>query len=386
MQTMCMGPLFDHGNQIGGQKETMADREPKYLKVIEWVKDNIATGKFKYGDRMMSEKELSEKFGLSRQTIRHATGELVNQHLVTRVQGSGTYIGSSYMPVREEQYMSVAVVSTFYESYIFPPTLKGIESVLSAENYSMQVSFTDNRVSREEEILKNILAKDSIDGLIVEPAKSALPNPNLRYYREIRNRHIPIIFFNAEYPGLDAPCVRFDDVEMGRRAASVLIQNGHRKIAGIFKADDGQGRLRYEGYYRAVHDAGLETDQENVIWIDTPEILNLDAIGAYLLQRIDDCTGVVCYNDEAAYQMVEIAAKHGMKVPEDLSVIGIDDANVASICRVPLTTFPHPKEELGRKVASNLLNMIKNPEFDGNFRFVTDPVYRKSVCDLTKRS
>ncbi len=360
----------------------MAERIPKYQTVIDWVKENIASGKMKYGDRMPSEKDLAEQFGLSRQTIRHATGELVNLHLVTRVQGSGTYIGSTYMPVREEKYMSVAVVSTFYESYIFPPTLKGIERVLSEKNYSMQVSFTDNRVHREEEILKNILLKDNVDGIIVEPAKSALPNPNIRYYKEIQDRHIPIIFFNAFYPEIQAPCVRIDDVEMSRRASEMLIQNGHRKIAAIFKADDGQGRLRYQGYMNALLAAGLDFDQNNIVWIDTPAVRYLADIGEYILHRIDDCTGVVCYNDDVAAQLIDIADRNGISVPEQLSVVGIDDANIAGIGKVPLTTFPHPKEKLGIKVAENLIHMIENPEFDGNYLFTSEPVIRDSVQNL----
>ncbi len=357
----------------------MADREAKYQKVIEWIREQIASGALRYGDRMPSEKQLSEQFGLSRQTIRHATGELVNQHLVTRVQGSGTYIGSTYMPIREEKFMSVAVVSTFYESYIFPPTLKGIEGVLSANRYSMQVSFTDNRIDREEEILKNILMKDNVDGLIVEPAKSALPNPNLRYYKEIQDRHIPIIFFNAFYPELNVPCVRIDDVKTAEKATQYLIDQGHRRIAAIFKADDGQGRLRYQGYLSALSKAGLSADQENVIWIDTPALLNLSAIGDYLMQRIGSCSAVLCYNDDAAHQIEEIAQSCGREVPKDLSIIGIDDANIARISRVPLTTFPHPKEALGAKVAENLLKMIELPEFDGNYLFETELMKRESV-------
>ena len=162
----------------------MADQEAKYLKIIDWVKQEIAGGLLQSGDRLPSEKELSDRFGLSRQTVRHATGELERQHIVTRVQGSGTYVGGIRQPVREPKYMSIAVLSTFYESYIFPPTLKGIERVLSKNGYAMQVSFTDNRVTREREMLRQILEKDSVDGLIVEPAKSALPNPNLEMYQE----------------------------------------------------------------------------------------------------------------------------------------------------------------------------------------------------------
>lgn len=360
----------------------MANREPKYQKVVDWVKENIASGNLKYGDRMMSENELSEKFGLSRQTIRHATGELVNQHLITRVQGSGTYVGGSYLAARKKRYMNVAVISTYSDSYIFPLTLKEIGSVLVAHHYTMQLFFTDNRIDREEEILKSILEKDDVDGLIVEPAKSALPNPNLHYYREIQNRRIPVIFFNAQYPEIKAPCVRLDDVEVARRATDLLIQKGHHRIGAIFDSDDGQGRLRYAGYLQAIREAGLEIHEEDVVWADTPEIHDLEVVGGYLLHRLNDCTGVICYNDEVAYQLVNIALKNGMSVPQDLSIVGIDDANLAEICPVPLTTFPHPKDQLGRKVAENLIRMIDNPEFDGNYLFLTEPVIRKSVCNL----
>ncbi len=363
----------------------MADQEAKYLKIIDWVKQEIAGGLLQSGDRLPSEKELSDRFGLSRQTVRHATGELERQHIVTRVQGSGTYVGGIRQPVREPKYMSIAVLSTFYESYIFPPTLKGIERVLSKNGYAMQVSFTDNRVTREREMLRQILEKDSVDGLIVEPAKSALPNPNLEMYQEIRRRNIPMIFFNARYPQIDAPCVRIDDRSVARQAVQLLFDAGHRRIGGIFKSDDGQGPLRYAGYMEAMLSGGGETHQRQVVWVDTPMTSKLSDLGDYLFERLGDCTACLCYNDEVAYQLVELALRRGIRVPEDLSVVGIDDSYLAGVGRVPLTSFPHPKEQLGRKVASNLMQMLRQPVFDGSCLFGSEPVYRDSVWDLRRQ-
>ena len=358
--------------------------DPKYQQVIDWVKEQISAGNFKAGDKLMSEKELADKFGLSRQTIRHATGELAARNLVTRVQGSGTYIGGIKQPAREERYMSIAVVSTFYESYIFPPTLKGIERVLAKNGYSMQVSFTDNKVRREEAILQNLLEKDNIDGIIVEPAKSSLPNPNIKYYRKLQEKRIPIICFNASYPDLDAPCVRIDDTGVAKKAAQLLLDAGHRRIAGIFKPDDGQGRYRYAGYLSAMEEAGAPFDEQHVIWIDTYDYRDMSKIEEYLFARLKDASGVVCYNDEVAYQLIDLALKRGLDIPEDLSVVGIDDSYLAGVSRVPFTSFPHPKDLLGSKVAENLLNMIRNPEFDGNYLFDSEPVLRDSVRTFTQ--
>ena len=364
----------------------MPGQDAKYQQVIDWVKQNIADGSFREGDKLMSENEMSALFGLSRQTIRRATGELVSQHLVTRVQGSGTYIGSrpeegmqTGTGENSDASMNIAVISTFTESYIFPGILKGISKVLTDNGYTTQVFFTDNRLSREEAVLKMILEKDSIDGLIVEPVKSALPNPNLPYYRKLQEHGIPILFFNAFYPGLDAPCVRIDDKAAAVTATRLLLDAGHEKIGAIFKGDDGQGPLRYEGYLQAMREAGCKTKQNTVLWLDTPAAYGMKQFVPYLFERLDGCTGVVCYNDQIAHQLINLALEQGKQIPEDLSVVGIDDSYLADVCKVPFASVSHPKEELGKQVAENMVQMIRDPSFDGNTLMESRAVLRDSI-------
>ena len=372
----------------------MSGQEAKYQQVIDWVKENIENGSLRGGDRLMSENEMSERFGLSRQTIRRATGELVSQNLLTRRKGSGTYIagtdadsqprqrGDAFSSSAEEgkkRHHNIAVISTFNESYIFPAILKGIEGVLTDHGYTMQVMFTDNRLYRERSILKLLLEKNRIDGLIVEPVKSALPNPNLPLYRELISRGIPLLFFNAFYPELDAPCVRIDDILAAEIAVKMLLDAGHTQIGAIFKADDGQGRLRYQGFLKAMMDSDLELDQNNIIWLDTPATFQMSDIADCLFRRLEKCTGVVCYNDQIAYHLIELALERGIRVPEDLSVTGIDDSYLAGVCKVPFSSVAHPKEDLGRKAAENLIRMIDDPGFDGNALMDISAVRRQSV-------
>lgn len=357
----------------------MGEQEPKYRQVVDWIMEEIAAGRLHPGSRLMSEEKMSRKFGLCRQTIRRATQELVEQKVVTRVQGSGTYVGDIIPKKNKKRYMNVAVVSTFYESYIFPVTLKGIEKTLSKAGYALQVSFTDNRTQNEAKVLQMILQKDNIDGLIVEPSKGALPSRNMKYYEELLNKHIPIVFFNDIYPVLPAACVRLDDQAVAADATQLLIDAGHRKIAAILKSDDGQGHRRYMGYMDAMVQAELKPHTRQVVWIDTTMQMELKEMEDYLFKRIAGCTGLVCYNDEVAMQVIELALKRGIRVPEDLSIVSIDDSDLAEICRVPFTSFPHPKEKLGEKAAENLLKMIDNPTFDGNYIFGAKPVLRNSI-------
>lgn len=360
----------------------MTENKPKYQVVIDWINEEIASGRMKLGDRLMSEEKLSEKFGLCRQTIRRATSQLVEESVLTRLQGSGTYVGQLVPHTPKKKHMNVAVVSTYYNSYIFPPTLRGIERTLSDAGYAMWLSFTDNRIERERIILEDILRKNNIDGLIVEAAKGALPNPNLCYYKELQKRNIPIIFFNDMYPELNVPCVRLDDYRITYKATKFLLQAGHKKNAAIFKLDDGQGRRRYSGYIAALREAEIRLNSRTTIWIDTDSELNLEEMEEHLFRRIEGCTGVVCYNDEVAVEVIDLALKRNIQIPQDLSIVSIDDSELAEMNKVPFTSYPHPKDILGQKTAQNLLKMIENPAFDGNYLFEPKAVVRDSIRQI----
>lgn len=353
------------------------EREPKYQTIISWVQDMIRSGDLKEGDRLPSENDLCRRFKLSRQTVRHALEVLESQHLVVKVQGSGTYVGDSGKDRERPSYKNIAVISTYFDYYIFPPTLHGIESVLSKAGYTTRLAFTNDSVHHEKTILKTILERDDVDGIIVEPAKSAMPNPNLGLYRELLDRNIPILFFNASYPQLGQPCVRIDDALIAEKATDLLIEEGHTCIAAILNAEDGQGHFRYSGYLKAMWKHHLRTDARRTILLDSDMVKDMKMIEDYIMSCLDGVTGVVCYNDEVASQLLEIFGKRGISVPEDISVVGIDDANIARI--KDLSSVPHPKEELGRKAAENLLMMIQDPSFDGNYLFDAQPVRRGSV-------
>ncbi len=359
----------------------MEQCEPKYISLVRWIKEKIRLGELQDGQKLYSENELSTMFALSRQTVRRAIGILENEGLVERVRGSGTYIGKRQGNSRHGT-MNIAVVSTFVNRYIFPETLKGIVQTLSLMGYVAQISFTNNQVAEERRILEGILERDNVDGIIVEAVKSTLPNPNLEYYLELQKRGVALLFFNCRYPELDAPLVALDDRKVSEKAVRYLIEQGHRKIGAIFKLDDGQGRLRYAGYVDAVFSAGLELDEKKILWIDTVDLKDMRHIRIPLLNRLTDCTAVFCYNDEVAYGIIGLLRKEGVRIPEQLSVVSIDSSELALLCEPCITSVPHPLEKLGRKTAENMLRLIKDADFDGNFLYCPDIIVRDSVKQI----
>lgn len=339
----------------------------KYLAIVEWVKKVIADEQLPAGKRFYSENELCDIHGVSRQTVRQALAMLESQNVLWRRRGSGTFVkGSGYNASVPSNVCNVGVISTYFSDYIFPSIVTGIERVLKSNSIGMQLSITHNQVGEESRALEAMLAQN-IGGLIVEPSKSALPNPNLRLYEEIRSNRIPLVFFNAKYPWADFPCVAMDDVAAGRIITDHLFDLGHTKIAAIFASDDIQGHNRCRGFMESFENHGIKQTEQNVIWYSTDEKKSLFTFSE---KRIADVlrssTAVVCYNDSLAISLLDFCKKQNISVPEELSVTGIDDSKLASVCDVPLTTVHHPHQLLGETAAQKLLDIINSPRNAGD--------------------
>ncbi len=361
----------------------MAKELPRYLELAEWIREQIRLGKLQPGQKLYSENKLSAMFGLSRQTVRHAISVLEQERTIRRVQGSGTYIMKSCAADLAGR-SHIVVVMTYLDGYIFPRTIKAIEDAFFKGGYSVQIAFTNNLVDKERTILEDILEKDEAAGMLVEATKSALPNPNLHFYRELLERRIPVLFINSYYQTLPLPHVSINDVQAGRMAAEYLIGKGHKKITGIFKLDDGQGRLRYTGFAQALYEAGLYCDEAKILWVDTEDVRDFSKLREKILERLEGCSALVSYNDEVAFELMKLLAGEKVRIPQDLSVVSVDDSDLAVLGNVKLTSIPYPMELLGERAAQNLLEMIRDPGFDGNYEFDLHIVERDSVRELTE--
>lgn len=359
----------------------MKETRAKYEEIVYWIKERLDNGELKSGDRVESENQLCELFHVSRQTARHAITVLEQQGIVERRRGSGTYIKAAVnLKERIRKTKQVAVVTTYVQEYIFSSLITEIENQLSKAGYGMQVSFTNNSVEKERFILKNILEKNMVDGLIVETTKSGLPNPNLDIYKKIMDKGIAVLFINSYYPELDAPHVSMNDKLAGKMVTEHLIMCGHEKIAAIFKADDGQGHKRYAGYIEAMMQRDVKIRSQHVVWMDTESVKAMREDPAWILKRIMGCTACVCYNDEVASNLIAICLENGIRVPEDISVIGIDDSDLAIYCEVPLTSAKNPVSNLGEIAALEMLELMEGLPVPQVTELEPKIVNRKSVA------
>ncbi len=333
--------------------------QTKYSMLKAFLKDEILMGRISPGEKIPSENTLSERFSLSRQTVRKAISMLVNEGFLYTEHGRGTFCRDRSMSRKDSG--NIGVITTYISEYIFPRLIQGMDRVLSENGCSIILKNTANSIEKEAVCLDDLLGKD-VAGLIIEPTKSAVFSNNLKYYEALDKHNIPYVFIHGTYQKLeDKPQVVLDDEAGEYRAVEYLIKLGHKNIVGIFKADDIQGISRHKGYARALAEYGIVYDPDRVIWFHTEdrytkpaaEVKKLVSGGAAM-------DAVAAYNDEVAVKVLHQLKESGLRVPEDVSVVGFDDSYLAENGPVKLTTVGHPKEKLGEAAAELLLKLMKH--------------------------
>jgi GntR family transcriptional regulator of arabinose operon len=342
--------------------ENNNQKQLKYFQIMEDLKEQIFSGKLQPGDKIPSENQLAENYQVSRQTVRKAIEMLVNEGYVYAQHGKGTFCSERVRHTKQSK--NIAVVTTYLSDYIFPRVIQGIDTVLTSDGYSIILKNTRNSRSQEARCLEELLQKD-IDGMIIEPSKSQIYCKHLNLYQKMDEYEIPYVFIQGCFSQLsDKPQVLMDDLKGGYLITKYLIEQGHRKIAGVFKSDDKQGQNRHKGYVKALQEANITYDPDIVIWFYTEDrkIHPYECVKEMIESGVA-MDAVVCYNDQIALHVIKAIHSLGKRVPEDISVTGYDNSNISdSINGLKLTTIAHPQEKLGQMAAELLLEMIHNPE------------------------
>lgn len=339
--------------------------QTKYSIVKQSIKSKILDGTFQPHQKISSESELMKQFNVSRHTVRLAVGDLVNQGWLYREQGAGTFCADrSKEDINKSisDQKNIAIITTYISDYIFPSIIRGAESYLSKEGYHVSLFSTNNDHSKERHFLERILTQH-FDGVIVEPTKSAISNPNLNYYLNLERQEIPYIMINAYYDELEPLSITVDDEKGAFLQAEHLIELGHDNIIGFFKNDDGQGAKRMKGYLKAHRENGITLNPNNIITYKTEDKYHKPIEDLAKLLEVPEKerpTAIVCYNDELAVALLDVLRERGIRIPEDMSVIGFDDSFLAGVSEVKLTSVKHPQTKLGEMAGEMILDLVKS--------------------------
>lgn len=252
--------------------------------------------------------------------------------------------------VRSRSETIGAVVPTL-ENATFAIAVEALQSRLREAGYTLLLASSGYDRSNESTQVRALLAR-GVEGVMVV---GGAHDPEIEQLCAARG--VPLVQTWTLRP--DAPCVGFDNRAVGRQLADYLLDLGHRQIgviAGVTRGND-RAAERVAGITEALSARGLDLPREQLI--ERPYRIAEGQIGLRaLLASEPHPTAVICGNDLLAFGAMLEARKRGIRVPDDLSVAGIDDLEFAAELDPPLTTIRVPAEEIGRRSAEYLIDRL----------------------------
>lgn len=269
------------------------------------------------------------------------------------------------------------IVSDIRNSF-FSSLAKGVEDECQKNGWTVILCNTNDLHERDLEYI-NVLSSKGVDGIVYCMSRDSSPEKFQESYRLLHSLNLPVVMLDRFYEIPGVSVIKVDHVKGGYLAASHLLELGHRRIAcitGPQHLQDSQDRLR--GYQKALEAWNIPYDNTLVTEgnYDTPS-------GASGIEKMmgRNFTAVFAFNDLMAYGVYQGLKRHGLSIPDDVSVVGYDDIFASEILEVPLTTIRQPTHSAGAGAASKLIAMIENQTSPGSVQtFLPELTVRKSTC------
>lgn len=379
-------------HKLAGSQKTSSDEStcppiavpaglPKYRQVYEDIYSAIKSGALQPGARLPSEAELGKRYGTSRITVAKAMNELHLQGLVSRRAGSGTHVLS---PNPSTGHVFGLLIPDLGRTEIFEPICHGMMQSPLSKPHSLLWGHSMGEASQQEKEAEQLCHKyisQKVSGIFFAPleftpAKDAV---NGRIIASLDRAGIPIVLLDRCYGQYSArsryDLVGIDNRRAGYQITQHLLRHGATRIAFVAKPMSAATVIaRIAGYREALFSHGIDI-AENLVRRGDPDD------PSFLQQLLTDCRpdGIVCANDLTAARVMTRLATKGVKVPDDIRIVGIDDVKYASMLPVPLTTQHQNCSDIGAMAIATMLQRLQHPDLPvRDILLQTHTVVRKS--------
>lgn len=316
------------------------------------------------GRPRVSIKDVAATAGVSLGTVSNVlnrpdqVGAPTRQRVEQAMQQLGFVRNESARQLRAGKSLTLAYVMLDAGNPFFSDVAAGIETVAENEGLSLFLCNSNQRPERERDYLER-LREQRVEGILLTPIDP--DSPTLDAVRS----STPLVIVDRTRRGADFCSVAVDDVLGGKLAVEHLIDRGHRRVAFVGGPTHlGQVRDRLAGARQAWAAADLPEDGLVEVLTDSLTVAEGHAAGERLagIPSSRRPTAAVCANDLVALGLLQQALRSGLRVPEDLAIVGYDDIEFAAAAAVPLTSVRQPRHELGRRAAELVLDEATNPD------------------------
>lgn len=353
---------------------------PLYEQVKAALKASIEQGELKPGEPLPGRMELCRLFGTNRLTVDRAVSELVREGWLIAVKGKGTFVAQP--EARPSQVaLTFAVVWSHYgihENNIYwGPLMRGISH--EAGELGARLVFREVLPSFYADLFKEVGA----DGLIV---LAPLVEDEL-VLRELQKARIPFVATSSAYGDPTLPCVDTDNFVGVKAALEHLWALGHQDIA-IVDLDLKQTDLlrRWEAFQKLTGEAGYKLDPRWALLFPDRRLGVREEVVRQWLDSVPLPTAVFAADYETTLVLLKVLRERGVRVPDEVSVVGFDDPASAAFLDPPLTTVRQPVEQLGRRAVQKLTDALRKgvvPE--GTELLAPELIVRQSTSSPMRR-
>lgn len=330
----------------------------RYLEIKHQLQELIET--LPTGTKLTPRIKLCKQLDTTRATLDKALRELEVEGYLASRKGSGTYVSSipSEKPVALENW---GVIVPNIMDPIYPGLVRGIENVAQSYGLSITLCNSDNSLEKQEMYIKRLILL-GVSGFIIVPVVSNSLDDACRLYRQLCSGQVPFVFCNRGVDGIDAPVVTSNSYYGGYIATRHLIHNEYKKIAYISKTRYSTSIERLNGCISAILESGLEVRDEWMVLSCGQG--NDDDVYVRLRSMLDKPQrpdAVFCFNDKIAAIAYRAVRDLGLRVSDDVGIIGYDNAEINEARSPALSSVAYKNVEIG-EYASKLLFRMTNGE------------------------
>jgi LacI family transcriptional regulator len=329
---------------------------------------------------LANSKDVARLAGVSRATVSNVinSARYVSPELVKRVENAIRQL--NYFPngvaksLAVKKTFSVGLLVPRIASPFYPYVISAIEKTLAKEGYSIILGDSNENLAKEEKILR-VLVEKRVDGLLWVPCGEK----NADFIRPLARSGIPVVIIDRRLEKDEFDTVVSDNLNAGKIATEYLLSLGYRRIAILtFSQKIVPGKERLQGYYEAHREARVKVDKELVCIARFPEFKNIRLKLASLLQRPEKPEAIFACTDLLTLAVIQEIKREGLRIPQDIAVIGFDDSQWGAFLDPPLTVVTQNTQSLGTIAAQILLKRL-------NKRSVESPEIIKIPAKLIRR-
>jgi GntR family transcriptional regulator of arabinose operon len=326
---------------------------PLHEQIAAILKERITGGLWPSGSGLPSEKALCAEFDVSRGTVRQALQTLENEGMLRREQGRGTFVHFNNTSADTTQARRMAFIVPYVRDSSVPTILVGFQQVAEENNFSVIFNYVNNDPDQQERVIQKLVG-ENVAGIALYPVDSE----DITIVDTLRRVRFPIVMIDRYLRGISTDYVMSDHFGGAIRSTHYLFDLGHTRVGFVTWLSPAVSlEHRLLGYTQALAERRAPLAERLICRVNGYPIVDVSPLHTYL-QGADRPTAILAANDQIAAGIYRAASSIGLRIPDDVSVMGFDNLDLSPHLDPPLTTMAQPFLQIGQTAANLLLRRV----------------------------